>query len=341
MDLVVVEFEAIADMRAEKLGSIRVPLLPGFHVHLAHQAEPYAVMDGPSRAGYVLLLVEHHEGHDHVTLIEAYLTTPYQDRYEDLVELIRERFDPRTFLVRSDDCLFTAALIAEGLPMEASMAVMVARAAVPPDVVEGLRLVPLDYAYLQAAHDLFIHVRGVQQAPTFAELEAEMERDRVSVLTDHGEPVGVVVEEESQNPHYRMFDLMAPHASLDAQVWALRTAGLVADREGLTGAAVIDARDVRRQQVFRAADYYTIASYLLFYDPEAGRPSVPTVEMAQLQHMIESGDTFHLVDVLGEDHWKRGHLPGATWMDFRSLVREARRRFKKDERIVVYCNSYT
>jgi len=99
--------------------------------------------------------------------------------------------------------------------------------------------------------------------------------------------------------------------------------------------------DVRRQQVFRAAGYYTVASYLLFYDPEAGRPSVPTIEQAQLQQMIESGETLHLVDVLGEDHWKRGHLPGAEWMDFRSLTREARKRFKKDERIVVYCNSYT
>ncbi len=341
MDLVAVQHDEIAAMRTEKLDSVRVPLQPSFHVHLAHQAEAYVITDGPGRVGYVLLLTEHHEGHDHVTLVEAYLTSPYRDRYEDVVELVRERFEPRAFLARSDDCVFTAALIAEGLPMEASMSVMVARAAFPPGVVEGLQLVPLDYAYLQAAHDLFLHVRGVQQAPTYAELEAEMESDRVNVLTDHGEPVGLVVEEESQSAGYRLFDIMSPHAAVEAQVWALRTAGLVAEREGLTGAAVIDARDVRRQQVFRAAGYYTVASYLLFYDPEVGRPSVPTIERAQLQQMIESGETFHLVDVLGEDHWKRSHLPGATWVDFRSLTREARRRFKKDERIVVYCNSYT
>ena len=92
MDLVAVNHDEIAAMRTEKLSSVRVPLLPSFHVHLAHQAEAYAVTDGPSRVGYVLLLVEHHEGHDHVTLIEAYLTTPYRDRYEDLVELVREPF---------------------------------------------------------------------------------------------------------------------------------------------------------------------------------------------------------------------------------------------------------
>lgn len=341
MDLVAVQHDEIAAMRTEKLDSVRVSLLPSFHVHLAHQAEAYAITDGQSRVGYVLLLVEHREGHDHVTLVEAYLTSPYRDRYEDVVELVRERFEPRAFLARSDDCVFTTALIAEGLPMEASMTVMVARAAFPPGVFEGLQLAPLDYAYLQAAHDLFLHVRGVQQAPTYAELEAEMESDRVNVLTDHGEPVGLVVEEESQSPGYRMFDIMAPHASVEAQVWALRTAGLAAEREGLTGAAVIDARDVPRQQVFRAAGYYTVASYLLFYDPESGRPSVPTIERAQLQQMIESGETFHLVDVLGEDHWKRSHLPGATWVDFRSLTQQARKRFKKNERIVVYCNNYT
>ena len=335
------EHDEIATMRTEKLGSVRAPMFPSFHVHLAHQAEAYAVTDGSSRVGYVLLLVEHHEGHDHATLIEAYLTPPYRDRYEDVVELVRARFEPQAFLARSDDCVFMTALVAEGLPMEPSMMVMVARAAYAPGVVEGLQLVSLDYGYLQAAHDLFLTARGVQQAPTYAELEAEMERDRVTVLTDRGEPVGLVVEEESPSAGYRLFDIISPHAATEAQVWALRTAGLVAEGEGLTGAAVIDARDVRRQQVFRAAGYYTVASYLLFYDPEAGRPSVPTIERAQLEQMIESGETFHLIDVLGEDHWKRGHLPGATWMDFRSLTREARRRFKKDERIVVYCNSYT
>jgi hypothetical protein len=341
VELVAVEHVEIEAMRAEKLGSVRVPMLPAFHVHLAHQAEAYAVTEGLSRVGYVLLLVEHHDEHDHVTLIEAYLTSPYRDRYEDLVDLVRGRFEPRALLARSDDCVFTTALIAEGLPMEAGMMVMEARAAYPPDAGDGLALVPLDYGYLQAAHDLFLHARGEQQAPTYAELEAEMERDAVTVLTDRGDPVGLVVKEESPSAGYRLFDIIAPHASTEAQVWALRTAGLVAEREGLTGAAVFDSRDVRRREVFRAAGYYTVASYLLFYDAEAGRPSVPTIERAQLEQMIESGEAFHLVDVLGEDHWKRGHLPGATWMDFRSLTREARSRFKKDERIVVYCNSYT
>lgn len=341
MDLVAVSLDEVAALRTEKLGSMPVRLLPGFHIHLAHSSQAYAVVDGPATVGYVLLLAEHHDGHEHVTLIEAYLTSPYRDRYEEMVELVRSRFQPQTFLVRSDDCTFTTALIAEGLPMEASMAVLVARVAVAPVTNEELRLVPLDYANLQAAHDLYVHGRGEGQAPTYAELEAEMQGERVAVLTLRKEPVALVVTEESQSPGYRLIDIMAPHVAEEAQVWALQTVGVAAEKDGLTGAAVIDARDTERLRVFRAAGYYTAASYLLFYDAEAGRPSVPTVEREQVRQMIEAEKTFHLVDVLGEEHWKKGHLPGATWMDFRSLTREARRRFKKDERIVVYCNSYT
>jgi Rhodanese-like domain. len=341
VDLVAVPSEEVAALRTEKLGSFPVRLLPGFHVHLAHSSQAYAVVDGAGTVGYILLLAEHHEGHDHTTLIEAYLTPPYRDRYEEVVELVRARFEPQTFLARSDDCTFTTALIAEGLPMEASMAVLVARAVYAPVANDELQLVPLDYAYLQAAHDLYVHARGVEQAPTYAELEAEMAGDRVAVLTLRGEPVALVVQEQSQSPGYRLFDIMAPHVAEEAQVWALQTAGVAAEKEGLTGGAVIDARDTERLRVFRAAGYYTAASYLLFYDAEAGRPSVPTIERERLRQMIEAGETFHLVDVLGEEHWKKGHLPGATWMDFRSLTREARRRFKKDERIVVYCDSFT
>ncbi len=55
---------------------------------------------------------------------------------------------------------------------------------------------------------------------------------------------------------------------------------------------------------------------------------------------MKSQEHFRLVDVLGEDHWRAGHLP-MEWMDFRGLAREARRRFKADEPIVLYCDGFT
>jgi len=45
--------------------------------------------------------------------------------------------------------------------------------------------------------------------------------------------------------------------------------------------------------------------------------------------------------VLGEEHWNDAHIPGSEWIDFRGLGREARRRFKPDETIVVYCSGFT
>lgn len=341
MELRPAEHEEIADLRTEKLHSFHVPLLPSFHEHLAHHAEGYHLWDEASPVGYALLLFDRHEGHDHVSLIEAYLTPPYRDRYEDALAAVRDAFEPRAYLARSDDCTFQTALIAMGYQMEISMALMVARATYPPPDLPQLGLVPLDYAHLRPAHDIYVHSRGVQQAPTYSELEAEMQYDRHWVLTDHQEVVGVVAREDSRGGRYCLLDIMAPHVGDEHQVWALRTAARRVEGEGLTCASVVDARDIHRLQVFRQAGYYTAATYLVFYDPEAGRPSVPTVSRDDLWAMIQAGQKFQLIDVLGRDHWRMGHLPGADWLDFRSLTREARKRFGKDERIVVYCNDYT
>ena len=57
--------------------------------------------------------------------------------------------------------------------------------------------------------------------------------------------------------------------------------------------------------------------------------------------MIEKKERVRLVDVLGEEHWNRGHLPGSEWIDFRGLAREARRRFSSDESLVLYCAGFT
>ncbi len=342
MELRAAEREEIATLRGEKLATtFRVPLLPSFHAHLALHADPYHVLEGASPVGYVLVLREPHEGHDHVTLIEGYLTAPYRDRYEDLLDLVQEKMTPSAYLARSDDCTFATAMIAQGLPMEASSAVMVARASYAPPSGDGLALVPLDYAHLHDAHDLLVHVSGVQQAPTYSELETQMETDRLSVIARNGETVGLVVQEAGHGGRYQLLDIVAPHLDEASQVWALQTAGRVAEADGLTPAAVVDSRDHLRRDIFRSAGYYTAAEYLVFYDPDAGRPSVPTIEREALMELIESEAGVHVVDVMGEDHWRAGHLPTATWVDFRSLTREARKRFKKNEPIVVYCNDYT
>lgn len=341
MELRPVEYDAITDLRSEKLRTFHVPLLPNFHLHLARHANVYNIWDEASPVGYTLLLFDRHEGHDHVSLVEAYLTPPYRDRYEDALAAIREEFEPRAYLARSDDCVFQTALIAMGYQMEVSMALMVARAAYPPPDIPDLSLVPLDYAYLRPAHDIYVHTRGVQQAPTYSELEAEMQYDRHWVLLDMHEVAGLLIREESQGSRYCLLDILAPHVADEPQVWALRTVARRIEGEGLTCASVVDARDIHKLHVFRQAGYYTAATYLVFYDPEAGRPSVPTISREDLWAMIQAEEKFRLIDVLGRDHWRMGHLPGADWLDFRSLTREARKRFGKDEKIVVYCNDYT
>jgi hypothetical protein len=341
MELRPAEPAAVAELRDEKLRTYHVPLLPNFHIHLAHHADTYEIRDEASSVGYALLLIDRHEGHDHVSLVEAYLTPPYRDRYEDALTAIKEEFRPQAYLARSDDCVFQTALIAMGHQMEISMAVMVARATYPPPDRKDLGLAPLDYAYLRPAHDIYVHSRGVQQAPTYSELEAEMQYDRYWVLTEGGQAVGLLVREESQGTRYCLLDIMAPHQPDEPQVWALRTVARDVEGEGLTCAAVVDARDPHKIELFRQAGYYTASTYLVFYDAEAGRPSVPVISRDELWELVQSGAGFHLIDVLGKDHWQKGHLPGADWLDFRSLTREARKRFKKDERIVVYCNDYT
>lgn len=76
-------------------------------------------------------------------------------------------------------------------------------------------------------------------------------------------------------------------------------------------------------------------------NPEAGRPGVGQITTEELQSLMAGGKHFRLIDVLGEEHWRQGHLPGSEWVDFKSLAREARVRFKPEEPIVVYCNGFT
>ena len=341
MQLIPGTHAAIAHMRQEKLVSYQVPLLPDFHQHLAQHADVLQIWEQSSAVGYALLLHDRREAHEHVTLLELYLSPPYVDRYEDAIDLIREAAEPRVYLVRSDECVVETALLAHGYPMEVSMSVMAARAVPDPGPSDGLLLQPLDLAHLRAGHDLYLHARGAEQTPSLEDLERAMGKGAFWLLTANAEPVGLVARQESAGTRYGLLDIMAPHVGDREQVWALLTAGKMLEREGLMPAAVIDSRDSQKLGVFRAADFYTAATYLVFYDPLAGRPSVGVVDREQLRRMIQAKEDFHLIDVMGEQHWRAGHLPGAEWLEFRNLSREARRRYGKDDALVVYCNDYT
>lgn len=339
LELRQVDHAVIAPMREQKLLHYHLPLLPDFHTHLAHHAEAWQIWDAESAVGYVLALREPQGDHEHVTLIELFLTPPYRDSYEDAVAATRDQIEPRAYLVRSDDCTYVTALLASGYQMEVSMAVMAAKVVMRSQEVHGLNLTPLDYPHLRAAHDLYLHVRGVEQAPTYSELEARIDDDALWVLTDHDQPIGLVAREPSEGDRYCLLDIIAPHARREAQLWGLLTAGIMIDEEGRTAAALLDMRDMEKVDLYRLAGYYTAATYLVFYDAEAGRPSVPVIDRAELWEMVQADEPFHLIDVLGKEHWAEGHLPGAEWVDFKSLVRKMRR-YEKDEKIVVYCNDY-
>lgn len=341
MELKAGTFEGIAEMRRQKLASYRVPLLPGFHAHVAQHSDVLEIREGRNTVGYALLLRERREGREYSTLLELYLAAPFADRYEDAVDLLRDGVEPRVYLVRSDECLVETALLAHGYPMEVSMSLMVARVAREPGPGAGLDLLPLDGATVTAAHAIFVEARGAEQAPSQAELERSIGDGALWVLLHRHEPAGLVIREKHVGGRYAFLDVMAPGVGEREQVWALLSAGRMLERSGLAAAAVLDSRETGKLEIFRAAGYYTAATYLVFYDALAGRPSVDLLDREQLWRMMEGKERFRLIDVLGQDHWRAGHLPGAEWLEFRSLTREAKRRYAKDEPLVVYCNDYT
>jgi hypothetical protein len=185
------------------------------------------------------------------------------------------------------------------------------------------------------------HHHGPTRAETLTEVEAVAERGGGWVLLEKGRPRAVLARAPGGDAGYELLDFVVAQGEEPTLAWALAEVTAAVRAASRRPAAVIDALDPVRRRIFRNAGYYTAAAYLVFYDPLAGRPSVPTVTRAELQAMMEGNERFRLVDVLGEEHWKEAHLPGSEWIDFRSLGREARRRFKPDETIVVYCSGFT
>ncbi len=161
------------------------------------------------------------------------------------------------------------------------------------------------------------------------------------VLLADGSPQAVIAHLEAKEGGYRLLDFVVAQGEEAWLAWGFARAAEAVRGAGRRPAAVIDALDPVRRRILRAAGWYTVAAYMVFYDPAAGRPSVPKVSLQELQDMIRRKEQFRLVDVMGEEHWGDGHLPGSEWIDFRGLGREARKRYKQDETIVVYCNGFT
>jgi rhodanese-related sulfurtransferase len=65
------------------------------------------------------------------------------------------------------------------------------------------------------------------------------------------------------------------------------------------------------------------------------------IALEDLLEMFANSEDFKLVEVLASEEYKEGHIPGAINLPLNELENVARQKFKKTEKIVVYCESYT
>ncbi len=366
MELTQVDPERIASLREERQRGSSLAVVPEFYSRLSREAAAHLVQEaggaeGPQQdLGYVLAVERPHSGHTHITVVELYLTAAHQTRYEDVLDLVRERLRPTAYLVRTDDCRLNATLLARGNEVEAAALVMLpeepgeiageAAAQAPagvvvvelgPEHLPGLREL-LERAGGEHEHEPGSHSHSkADQASIVAELDTLARQGRSWALLQDGHPVAVIARLDGGDGTHELLDLAVAHTGEDDLAWALGRCTEAVWREGSRPAAVIDAAEPGRRRIFRKAGYYSAAAYMVFYDPEAGRPSVGTITVQDLRGLMDGQEHFRLVDVLGEKHWRAGHLPGSEWMDFRGLAREARQRFKVDEPIVLYCDAFT
>lgn len=388
MELRPADHAEIAALRRERTRGMVLSLTPGFYSRLAEEARPFLIFDLPAGGetevseessgrrepvGYALLLERPHGGHSHVTLVEMYLEPGRRHRYEEALDLIREHQKPTAYLVRTYDCLLSAALLARGLQVEPTALVMLPGdgpdpAAVAGDVVPeaGLGLETFAPSHLPEAEGLFVAQEQARLAHRAAhahegrdgsgesggesgahvveqreELGLMAHEGRGWVITEGGRPVAVIAPRAGEDGVFELLDFAVAQAPEAQLAWGLRQATSLVRAAGRRPAAVIDALETTRRRIFREAGYHTAAAYVVFYDSEAGRPSIGVLGLEALRAMMDSGARFRLVDVMGEEHWKKGHLPGAEWLDFRGLAQQARRRYQLDETIVLYCNGFT
>ncbi len=361
----------IAAFREEHRRSSQVGIEPLFLTRLVEEARPFIIEESafghetPTPMGYVLMLERPHAGHSHVTVVEIHLSPDKQSRYEDALDLIRNTYGPSVYLARTDDCRLNATLLARGHQVEAAALVMLYNyegGSSPSDAGEGeagVILTPLVFEHLAAVKRLIgerqtgvVYDNAValgrphshqasDPAVAIAQMEALAREGESWVVLQHGRPVAVIARRGGGDGIHQLLDFAVARAGEADLSAALQRAGEAVSRDGFRPAAVIDATEVARRRIFRAAGYYSTAAYMVFYDSEIGRPSVGAVSLAELKAMIARGEKFRLVDILGEEHWREAHIPGSEWIDFRSLAKESRSRFGPEESIVVYCDGFT
>ena len=64
------------------------------------------------------------------------------------------------------------------------------------------------------------------------------------------------------------------------------------------------------------------------------------IPIEQLLEMQENKENFKLVEVLKEEGYKEGHIPGAINIPVDKLKDESGKKLKKTDTIIVYCASY-
>ena len=67
---------------------------------------------------------------------------------------------------------------------------------------------------------------------------------------------------------------------------------------------------------------------------------IKLIPIETLLEMQENGEKFKLVDVLREDSYNEGHIPGAINIPADMLQGLASKHLNKNDKIVVYCASY-
>ena len=65
------------------------------------------------------------------------------------------------------------------------------------------------------------------------------------------------------------------------------------------------------------------------------------ITLEDLLEMKTNNEDFKLVEVLSEDSYKRGHIPGAINIPSGNFESEAEKHLEKTDKIVVYCSSYS
>lgn len=339
----------ISALREERRRGTALGIVPLFYSRLADQAEahlieePYPGDGGNAVLGYVLTLERPHDGHSHVTTIEFHLGAGYQHRYEDVLDLLRDELHPTAYLTRTDDCLYNATLLSRGNQVEPTALVMLWRRPAGAQAGAHPSVLPIELAPLSPGHvDHIGESLDVEKdKEMLADLRVMASSGRGWAVLEGSNPVAVVARRDGGDGVHELLDFAFARAAEPALTLALEKAAQAVAAEGLRPAAVIDATEAARHRIFRGAGFFTAASYLVYYDAAAGRPSVARITTAELRGLMQRGDHFHLIDVLGEEHWKEGHLPGSGWIDFKGLAKQARRRFKPEDPIVLYCNGFT